>query len=270
MKTKCTIAVFAALLSVTLNFAQRIHCPECECRFQPAEQVYVFGNDVKLRSEPNTESKVLELLKMGEWVEIIEMTNSSWPYNGYDSPFYKVKYDDMTGYILGGLLSLEKKTVGGTDYFFAYSREGEKTFLNVRSMYFGRLLEKKIPLASPIINIKTYGNRGIENLDGIIFVHNYSALDDLDLGGNYIFAFEGSLTSYQLSQTDYEDASYYSEKFVFPDEEKGIPGKIIFKKEEGLRYLDEENKWLYTNVETWKLHWGYGQLVPNFREKPTN
>ncbi|WP_420604122.1 SH3 domain-containing protein [Flagellimonas sp.] len=269
MKSKCTIAVFAALLSVTFSFAQRIHCP-VTCPFEPGEQVYVFGNDVKLRAEPNTESKVLELLKIGEWVKIIEMTDSSWPYNGYDSPFYKVEYNDMTGYILGGLLSLEKKTVDGTNYFFAYSKEGDKTLLNIRSMYFGRLFKKKIPLDNSFISIETYSDRGIEHLDGIIYIDYHANHDGEENGGIYVFAFEGALIAYELSQFNDEDASYYSEKFVFPDEEGGLPEKIIFKKEKGYDCLGPEDEWLYTNVETWKLSWDRGTLVPNFREKPTN
>lgn len=269
MKAKCLITVLTFLFTIITGFAQRVHCPECP--FEPGEQVYVFGNDVKLRAEPNTDSKVLELLKIGEWVKIIEQTESSWPYKGFDSPFYKVKYDDMTGYILGGLLSLEKKTVGGTNFFFAYSKEREKFFLNIRNMRFGELLEKKIPLTSAAIGIKTYGNRDIEYLDGIFYI-DYSSeeYDGQDYGGIYVFAFEGALSAYELSRSHDIEASYASEKFVFPDEEGGIPGKIIFKKEKGHDFLGGEYEWLHTVVETWKLSWYGGELVPDFRGKSPN
>lgn len=264
MKAKSAIAVFTALFFVTLSFSQKAHCPECP--FLSGQQAYVFGNDVKLRIEPSTESKVLELLKIGEWVEIIEITEASWPYNGYDSRFYKVKYDDMTGYVLGGLLSLEKKTIDGIDYFFAYSKEGDKTYLNIRSVYSGSLLKKKIPLTNTNINIKVYGSKGVEELDGIIYIDYDSDEDDQEYGGIYIFAREGALAAYELSQSHDLENSFYSEKFIFPDDEGGIPEKIIFKKEKGHDYLGGEYEWLQTVVETWKLSWYAGELVPNFRK----
>lgn len=268
MKATCLITVLTLLFTISIGFAQHEHCPECP--FEPGEQVYVFGNDVKLRAEPNTDSKVLELLKIGEWVKIIEKTEFSWPYKGFDSPFYKVKYDDMTGYILGGLLSLERKTVGGINYFFAYSMEGDELFLNIRSMHFGNIYKKKIPLSNPFIAIKTHNNRGIGNLDGMLFIDYQAGHDGDENGGVYLFPFEGVLSKYELSQYHDHDSFYYSEKFIFPDEEGGIPGKIIFKKEKGYNYLGEENKWLQTVEETWRLSWDFGELTPNFREKISN
>ncbi len=267
MNLKCTIAVLTALLSVTLSFPQRIHCPKWKCEFQPREQVYVFGNNVKLRTAPDMDSEVLELLKIGEWVEIIESTNDLWPYKGINSPYYKVKYNDITGYVLGGLLSLEKKTLDGTDYFFAYSKEGEKAFLNIRTLHHGQLFQKKIPLANINISIEIYGNFDIEHLDGIIFINYHLGEDSDNYGGIYVFAFEAALIAYELSQfDDVIEHAYYSEKFIFPNEDNGIPGKIIFKKEEGSD-LDEEREWIYSNEETFRLRWTGAELVPNFRKE---
>lgn len=268
MKATCLITVLTLLFTTSFGFAQRIHCPECP--FESGEQVYVFGNDVKLRAEPNTDSKVLELLKIGEWVKIIEKTEFSWPYKGFDSPFYKIKYDDMTGYILGNLLSLERNTVDGTNYFFAYSREQGKLFLNIRSMRLGNIYKKKIPLSTPSFAIETQDNRGIANLGGILFIDYQAGHNGDENGGVYLFPFEGALASYELSQFHDHDSFYYSEKFIFPDEKEGIPGKIIFKKEKGYNYLREENKWLQTIEEIWRLSWDFGELTPNFREKIAN
>ncbi len=264
MKSKCTIAVLTALLSVTLSFAQRIHDIDT---FEPGKQVYSFGNNVKLRTTPDTDSKVLELLKIGEWVEIIEKTDFTWPYKGIDHSFYKVKYNDMTGYILGGLLSLDRKTVNGIHYYFAYSQERGTTYLNIRSRNLGQLYEKKVPLTNTHnFSIKTYGTRDITHLDGIIHIQYYFDWE-YEEGGIYLFAHKGALTAYEISSSHDFERSYHSERFIFPDEEGGVPEKIILKKEKGNHYSGDENLWLHTSLETWKLTWENGKLAPNFRKK---
>lgn len=267
MKATICIAVLTFLCFINPFFAQEEYtCLEFECVFDPGEQVYVFGNDVKLRTTPDTGSETLALLKIGEWVKIIEKTDSTWPYHGFDSPFYKVKYNDMTGYILGGLLSLERKTINGTNYFITHSREGEKIYLHIRSLYFGSVREEKVLLKNANISIKTYDNRGIQNLDGILYIDYHPEFDGDESGGIYLFAYEGSLSKYELSQYHDELASHYFEKFIFPDEEGGIPEKIIFKKERAFSYI-KDYEWVRTNTETWILYWDSGALTPNFREK---
>lgn len=53
----------------------------------------------KLREEPNTESKVLELASIGDEVEILDETGE----------WYKVKYKNITGYIRSDLIQVKDK-----------------------------------------------------------------------------------------------------------------------------------------------------------------
>ncbi|MEO9512669.1 MAG: SH3 domain-containing protein [Flavobacteriaceae bacterium] len=270
MKAVFYITILFTLFSITANFGQRLHCPDDKCSFQPGDQVYLFGNDVKLRATPNTASKVLELLKIGEWVEIIEKTDFSWPYNGFDSPFYKVKYDDMTGYILGGLFSLQRKILNGIPYFFAYSKEGTTLFLNIRSIRAGTYMVNKVPLANANISIKTMGNLGLKDLDGILYIDYYAEACGMEGGGIYFFAHNNTLKKVaQLSQISDAGIFHRYEKFIFPDDKGGIPEKIRFKKEQK-QYLDDKTRWTQTTIETRQLTWTQGQLIPDFREKMAN
>lgn len=59
----------------------------------------VIVETAKLREEPNTDSKVLELVSIGEEVEILEETQE----------WYKVKYKKITGYIREDLIQAENK-----------------------------------------------------------------------------------------------------------------------------------------------------------------
>ncbi|WP_141677730.1 SH3 domain-containing protein, partial [Tenacibaculum soleae] len=59
--------------------------------FKNGEIAYMFGNDVKLRDQPNAKSNVLALLKIGEQIEIMEKSDSTMKFDGIESPWYKVK-----------------------------------------------------------------------------------------------------------------------------------------------------------------------------------
>ncbi|MEM7485760.1 MAG: SH3 domain-containing protein [Bacteroidota bacterium] len=265
------------LLTLTLSFTfsfgnaqENFHCPWDQCDFKPGDKVYLFGNDVKLRTAPDTKSKVLELLKIGEWVEIIEKTTASWPYKGFDSPFYKVKYDDMTGYIIGGLLSLEKKTLNNTNYFFAYSREDDTLFLNIRNIKDGDYVENKVQLANPNIMVKTMEDQGLESLNGILYIDYISEACGMEGGSVYFFAHDKGLSKVAELSAIFEAGIFgYSEKFIFPDDEGGIPGKIVYKKESHEIY-EEDSNWSKSSSEVRELSWVDGKLVPDFREKISN
>ncbi|PWL40458.1 hypothetical protein DKG77_06515 [Flagellimonas aquimarina] len=272
MKAVFYSTVLTTLFTISLITAQNGHnCPLEECDFKPGEKVYLFGNDVKLRAEPDTESEVLELLKIGEWVKIIEKTEFTWPYRGFDSAFYKVKYDTgVTGYILAGLLSFEKKVLNDQNYFFAYSKEGETTFLNIRSIKNGSYIEKKIPLANTNIHIKVMDDKGIPDLDGMLFIDYYAEACGMEGGGIYLFVQDDELTRVaSLSQVSDAGAFFYSEKFIFPFDEGGVPERILFKKER-FQNLDDTSKWTKITTETRELSWVEGKLIPNYREKISN
>ncbi|MEM8762718.1 MAG: SH3 domain-containing protein [Bacteroidota bacterium] len=262
----CSTLVLLFTMGTTIA-QNRYHCTGDECSFKPGEQVFVFGDNVKLRNAPKTESEVLELLKIGEWVEIIEKTEFSWPYRGFDSPFYKVKYDTTVGYILGGLLSLEKKTINGKAYFFAYSKTNKGPFLNIRILDKGKYTEEQLPLSNTSIQIKTMNGKGVPGLKNILVVDYVSEACGMEGGAVYFFPMEdGLLKIGELSQVSEAGIFYYGETFVFPDDEGGEPDKIIFKKETH-SILDESSEWVQRTFETRRLTWANGTLTPNFREK---
>jgi Bacterial SH3 domain. len=269
MKARFLITVITTLFVLTINFAQeKMHCPPSECAFQPGDQAYAFGHKIKLRAEPNTSSAVLEELKIGEWVKILEKTPFSWPYKGFDSPFYKVNYNGMTGYILGGLLSMERKTVAGQHYFFTYSQEGETTFLNIRTVVHGSYMEKKVPLRNPHFTINTLGSKGVPNLDGILYVDYQANASNLDDGGIYLFLNHFNLCdAVAISEVvDQGSSNYLSERLIFPDDSDGIPNKVLYKMEKG-ENLDLATEWRQTSMESRILTWADGTLSPNIREK---
>ena len=267
MKTRLLIAALTTLLTFNLNFAQEDTNSWEAHDFKPGEQVFLFGNNVKLRSSPKIESEVIELLRIGEWVEIVEKTEFSWPYRGFDSPFYKVKYDTEVGYILGGLLSLKKKSLNGITYYFALSKEGERTLLNIRHVKDGEYVEQKTALSNTNFRIKVLDSKGVPDLDGILQIDYQAEACGEDGGGIYFFVHGNDLIKVgELSQISEAGVFYYAETFVFPDDENGVPGKILFKKEQA-QNLEEASQWTKTATESRLLSWVNGNLIPDHREK---
>lgn len=268
MKARFLPSVLVSLFLFSFTFAQdKLHCPTADCDFQPGEQVYAFGHKIKLRAEPDIRSQVLDELVIGEWVKIVEKTPFSWPYNGFDSPFYKVTYNGMTGYLLGGLLSLDKKTVNDRPYFFAYAKQGSDTFLKVRTILHGSYLEKQIPIKNPRFAIATMDNRGIPNLDGILYIDYKAGPDSVEDGGVYLFLNHFNLgDAVELSERKQAGSYYHSEQFIFPDDEGGLADKVLYKKVWG-RNLDIDTQWQQSARETRILSWTDGQLRPNPHEK---
>ncbi|RYC51821.1 SH3 domain-containing protein [Flagellimonas olearia] len=270
MKARFYTTLLVCIFAFSSIFSQ--HNPEQAGfgEFQPGQQVYVFGNEVQLRTAPDTSSDVLQKLKIGEWVKIIEKTPNSWPYNGFESPFYKVKYNEMTGYILGGLLSIQRKTLKGTHYYFALSKQGNTVFLNIRHVQDGTYWEKKTRLVHTDFKITVLGDKGVPNLDGILFVDYLSNTEDRENGGIYLFPHNHMLTEVvQLSQVSEAGNYYHSENLIFPDDHGGIPDKIFYKKEQG-KNLDASSNWIQTAVETRELSWVDGKLIPKYNKKVPN
>ena len=80
-----TVITIASLLFINISFA--------------ANTGKIIVETAKLREQPNTDSKVLELASQGETVEILEKTEG----------WYKVKYKKITGYIRTDLIETENK-----------------------------------------------------------------------------------------------------------------------------------------------------------------
>ena len=52
-----------------------------------------------------------------------------------------------------------------------------------------------------------------------------------------------------------------SENLIFPSDEKGIKGKIVYEKELG-EYKDEETNWFEITKVSRELEWEDGEILP--------
>ncbi len=257
MKAKQILSILTILtICLFTNAQEKPLCIYDECGFEPGQTVYLFGDQVQLREAPTLKSKVLKRLPIGTRLVVREKHENSWPYKGVDHHFYKVAYNNMEGYVLGGLISLEKKTINTIVHLFGYSRTGDEDYLLIRSLKKdGSFTEKSTRLANGQFYLSALGNKGLPNIEGILFVDYLAEACGVEGGGIYLFQQEGALHQVaRLSQVSDAGVYYFWEEFIFPDDNHGIPGKIRYKKEMG-ENLDESSHWKKTSKETKILVW---------------
>ncbi|UJH66458.1 SH3 domain-containing protein [Allomuricauda sp. SCSIO 65647] len=257
MKTKQMLSILT-LLAICLftNAQEKLHCLDGSCSFEPGQIVYLFGDQVQLRVAPTREAKVLKTLPIGMHMVIQERHENSWRYKGVDSHYYKVDYKGTEGYVLGGLLALEKKTINDVVHLFGRGKIGEEDQLVIRTLQEdGSFKEKSIRLGNGQFYLTDLGTKGLPDVDGILLIDYVAEGCGIEGGGIYLFQ-QGKVLHQvaRLSQVSDAGAYYFWEEFIFPEDKHGVAGKIRYKKEIG-EYYDEMANWKKTSVETKELVW---------------
>ena len=124
----------------------------------------------------------------------------------------------------------------------------------------GHFKEKSIRLGNGQFLLTHLGTKGLTDIDGILHI-DYIAEDCGDEGGGiYLFQEEGQLRQVaRLSQVSDAGAYYFWEEFIFPEDEEGIAGKILYQKKMG-EYFDEKSNWKKSSIETKELVWTNNNL----------
>ena len=251
------------LLITNFSFSQetKYHNPYLDLK--NGEYYYLFGNDVKFRILPDTNSEVIQLLKIGTEIQIIEKSSEILNYNGIESPFYKIKYNDKTGYILGGLISLEKRNFNNSKYLFTYKKNDDNFSVIIRHINEkSELTESVSELITHEFSIDIFDNKGIEGVENILFINYLAEACGIDGGGIFFFQTENELKKvFEITQVSDAGVYWLSENLIFPTDEKGIKGKIVYEKELG-EYKDEETNWFEITKVSRELEWEDGEILP--------
>jgi hypothetical protein len=256
------------LLISSLTFSQEIQYNSPYSDLENGKTYYLFGHDVVFRTEPDKKSKVIDILEIGTEIKIIEKSESKVDYYGIISHYYKVKYDHKIGYILGSLISLEKKEFEKSKYFYTYGKEDDKFYLIIRHV------NEKLEINEDVAELKTndfsleiYDNKGIEGIQNIIYVNYLAEACGIDGGGIYMFQVNSVLKKvFWVSQISDAGVYWINEKLIFPNDQKGVKGKIVYEKEIG-SYKDEETNWVEINKVSRELEWKDGQILPKLESE---
>ena len=258
--------ILLIFFSITVNicFSQDYH------RFSENEEVFLFGDNVKLRKSPNINSETLKLLPIGTKVKVKKATDIIYEYKGFSSPWHLIDYNGTEGYIVGGLISLKKhKSFYDSNGFFLYNLSKDDSnhlnSVNIRFIQNTEIIsEVKIRLfGNGSFEILNYDNRGLENVKDIIVIDNYSEACGIDGGKSYIiFNGENLIPMANTSEIGDGGIYHYESNFTFPSDEGGKKGVVIYNQESG-EEKDEESNWYITTSQKRNLIWNGTELIPN-------
>lgn len=222
--------VFLLFLYAALGRGQETKVYYNNYSFELGTEVYVFGDHVKLRSGPSTDTEVLHLLRIGEPVIISKKEEVRKVYRGIQSSWYQVTYNGKTGYILGGLLSLDKIQLKGDTFLFSMSSQDDSYYLNTRLLHEDlSYIEATTKLNNTTFSIKAYNNKGLEGVHTMILVDYFSEACGEEGGGTYIFN-TGSDIVKAFDYSSIGDAGIFSygEIYTFPNDPGGVKGQILY------------------------------------------
>ena len=236
--------------------------------FKNGEIAYMFGNDVKLRDQPNTESDVLSLLKIGEQIEILEKSNSEMEFDGIESPWYKIKSKNKVGFVLGSLISLDRVINGNQIYLISLRKDGLNLFLKTRVLDNDLKFKENVSqLLTGEFSIKATGNKGLENIKSIFKIDYLAESCGVNGGGIYLF-YDGHelIKAIDYAQVADADLYWFIEEYIFPNDKDGIKGKVVYKSEIG-ETKEYETEWTESKTTRRILEWNGKEMFPKIESE---
>lgn len=236
-------------------------------KFSPGSTEQIFANDVKFRKEPDTNSEVIDLLKIGTEIKIIEQSEQRQKFDGVSSNWYKIEYNGNTGYVLGALISMRNLTTADnkTLYFQVKSDENDAIALKIRHTLNETEYEESIfNLIGNEFSVDVLHNPGLSNVKDIITINYFSESCGMEGGVSYIFWNGSNLKHIADLSSRSEAGQYYShEKFIFPNQPEGVSDKVVYEVERGSMEHEETN-WVKNYKEKREYTWTGTELAPKF------
>ncbi|MCL5244272.1 SH3 domain-containing protein [Cellulophaga sp. 20_2_10] len=265
---KQLVFILIIILSYLGN-AQECNYLGVDKKFENGDTTYLFGDNVRLRSLPSSDSEIIATLKIGTPLQIVALTDITETFNGIRSPWYKVRYNNETGYVLGGLISMTKVEEENVNCFVNLEQKESIMYIVIRVV--STLKPNYIEHKSLFLGdnngfcIKLYNNRGVEGIRNIIQVNYLPESCGANSGGYYLFYNDTELHKV-IDLTSRGEIGYWeSENIYFPSDELGEKNKIIYIKENGQDSEDRDSEfnWEKSSKMKIKLEWKNNSLTPN-------
>ena len=164
--------------------------------FEAGSKAYLYGDKVVFRSEPNAEAKALDTLSIGSEITIVHKTDHTTSLNGLDWNWYKVKVGRKSGYILSGLIALDRVKFENMTYLVTIAgvnhveEDYEYTDFKLRARSLqsnGEYYGHETDLPTSAFYITASDNRGLDGLKSMLVIHLYAEACGVDGGEIYLF-----------------------------------------------------------------------------------
>ncbi|MBC8755906.1 SH3 domain-containing protein [Kordia sp. YSTF-M3] len=231
----------------------------------------LFGDNVKLRAEPNTTSEVVTLLRIGDEVKIIKKTYFFLEDATSKTAWYEVDFQGEKGFIAGKFIANGHKKSGNQHFYFRKIPDEENDQVHIRIVYnttTKAYTETTQKLMNESIGISFEAHHDLKNILQIVII-NYFGDSCGEEGGNTVLFLKENYELVKVADlSEIGDGGIYglSETFTYKiDEENGQP-IILFTKEEE-EQVDEEKRWFETKKITRIYEWNGTKLVPEFSKE---
>lgn len=212
--------------------------------FEPGDSSWIFGQEVRLRSEPRTSASVIQKLQMGQPVVVVEKTIETSAFEGLEWHWYKVKTGRNTGYVLGGLLSFMRLPTPFGQYVMTLKSDSQFLYLKTRFLDSnGPILESIDTLKTPEFYASVSNGRGLNQINSLLQIEYLAEACGVDGGGFWLAHCSNRLFKV-LEVVKIGDADVFSwvETIQFPDDSLGQAGGVVFTRST-CELLDEERQW---------------------------
>ena len=253
---KITFLTLLFLWMAPASYAQDIQVFTTYNDLEIGKELHLFGTDVKLRKEPNASSEVLKMLAIGSKIKILQKSDETMTYQEDVVNWYKVKYQDLTGYVLRSLIAIHYQEFGSSQFLFNAFRATDNPTIQVRILNAdGSLIDKKYGLNTDAFEINIDGSKGLDNVQNVVFVDYYSEACGVDGGGIYLF-YDGEklIKAAEIQQVADGGVFWYSEEIIFPDDDETLKNKIRYTRDAG-ELVDEETNQIESSVFSREYEW---------------
>lgn len=266
-----TILLLISFLFCNLIFAQEEKEPLFIYPTFKVQQNYsLFGDNVKLRKEPNTTSDVITLLRISDQVKLLEITEQLYESSATKTPWCKVDYKGKTGYILEKFMAHAYAVNTDTDFFFRLTRTENQSELLIRTSYGDSEIayhETTFKLLENSISVTIEDNKGLENVTEILKIKYHGDSCGAENGSTYFFLKNDFKLVHIADLSSIGDGGFSeSETFTFTKNESNGQPIIIFTKTAS-ETIDEDATWIESKSMTRQFEWNGEELVPEFSKK---
>lgn len=96
---------------------------------------YISDTNVRLRSEPNTDSEIITLLQYGDKLEILEHNSDFVKIGIYTGQWYRINHQGKSGWVLSCFVSYNFGLKNQKTYLYRYSKIIDKNVISSSFMY---------------------------------------------------------------------------------------------------------------------------------------
>lgn len=221
--------------------------------FEENKTQKIFTDWTRVRKEADVQSQVTDSLQTNQQVMILKKEEAVLRLGERGANWYRVSYNKRgivsEGYIWGGNLCVGYRNKNGYDFLFGLSKTVDRKSKDYNETEKQNIAGIKVIEGNALIDEVYFDTgRGEELSYGTFTVESGHKLQNVELTlkaavsgeacgiasyDQYVLFRDKKLVALpQLTNVGDADVYYHSEKFIFPNDQGGIPNAFIFKMEE--------------------------------------